>query len=58
MEPREGSWPVGQQWGHLGLSSRRVVGEQVARRWDLGLNATKQGCVGGHFIGFQVQGAL
>lgn len=58
MEPREGSWPVGWRWGHLGLSIRGVVGEQVASRWDLGLNPSKQGCAGGHFLGLQVPGAL
>lgn len=49
---------MGQGWGHLGLSTRSVVGEQVASWWDLGLYPSKQGCAGGHFLGLQVPGAL
>lgn len=49
---------MGQECGHLGLSTRGVVGEQVASWRDLGLNPSEPGRAGSHFLGLQVSGAL
>lgn len=54
LEPGEGS----RRRGHLGLSTRGVIGEQVASWWDLGLNPSEQSCAGGHFLGLQIPRAL
>lgn len=58
MEPRERGQSAGQGCGHLGLSTRGVVGEQVASWRDLGFSPSEAGRPGSHFLGLQVLGAL